>query len=308
MFVEVDPDDVPPGRRVVLPGRGRTYVREVAGPPGAPVVVLLHGLGATGGLNWAGAFSLLGSRFRVIAVDHRGHGRGIRTKKFRLEDCADDVAGLLDELGIESCIPVGYSMGGSIATLMWRRHPRLTSGLVLMATSRNFSGRPADRMAFAAMGLAAAVRLPAPPGARLLFSASQRVPLLGPLIRPPHWALDELCRHDPRSLLQAASALGRFSCHRWAPTIDVPVAVVATTHDRIVPVSRQVSLAAAIPSAVLHPVDSGHLAVGPLGGPTLLEATLDSCTEVARRARLADGGASPLPDACAECDLGLLPA
>jgi len=38
---------LPPGREVVLPGRGSTFVREVAGPPGAPTVVLLHGLGAT---------------------------------------------------------------------------------------------------------------------------------------------------------------------------------------------------------------------------------------------------------------------
>jgi len=55
-------------------------------------------------------------------MDHRGHGRGIRSAKpFRLADCADDVAALADRLGIETFIPVGYSMGGTVAQLMWRR-------------------------------------------------------------------------------------------------------------------------------------------------------------------------------------------
>ena len=44
------------GRRVELPGRGTTFVREVPGPPGAPTVLLLHGWLASGGLNWFQAF------------------------------------------------------------------------------------------------------------------------------------------------------------------------------------------------------------------------------------------------------------
>ena len=64
-------------------------------------------------------YSTLAEHFRVIAMDHRGHGRGIRTfAPFRLADCADDAAGLLSELGIKKVIPVGYSMGGPIALLM----------------------------------------------------------------------------------------------------------------------------------------------------------------------------------------------
>jgi pimeloyl-ACP methyl ester carboxylesterase len=246
--------------------------------------LLLHGLGATAGLNWAGAFHLLGERFRVIAIDHRGHGRGIRTARFRLEDCADDVVGLMDYVGIDTAIPVGYSMGGSIAALVWRRHPGRTRGLVLMATSRNFAGRPADRLWFAAMGLATAIRLPVPPALSVLGSMTRRLPLFGPMIGPPHWVVEELCRHDPQSLLQAAVAVGRFSCHQWAADIDVPVAVVATTQDRIVPIPRQVRLARAIPTAVLHPVNNGHLAVGPMCGLPTIQAMVEACAQVDYRA------------------------
>src|SRR4051794_5248050 len=108
------PSAVPDGRFVDLPGRGTTFIRELAGPPGAPTVMLLHGLSATGGLNWVWSFRPLAGRYRVIAIDHRGHGHGIRTNRFRLADCADDVAALADQLRIGSFVAVGYSMGGPI--------------------------------------------------------------------------------------------------------------------------------------------------------------------------------------------------
>src|SRR5205807_289235 len=54
---------LPPGRTVVLPGRGRTFVREVTGPPGAPTVVLLHGWTATADLNWFPSYAPLARSF-----------------------------------------------------------------------------------------------------------------------------------------------------------------------------------------------------------------------------------------------------
>src|SRR5436309_15731104 len=121
---------LPPGRRRELPGRGTTFVRDLAGPPGAPVLVLLHGLSATADLNWFPSFFPLGRHFRVLAIDHRGHGRGIRSaRRFRLSDCADDVAALADVLEIDRFIPVGYSLGGPVAQLLWKRHPDRVAGL-----------------------------------------------------------------------------------------------------------------------------------------------------------------------------------
>ena len=53
-----------------------------------------------------------------MAIDHRGHGRGLRTlQRFRLEDAADDAAALCELLGLKDVILVGYSMGGPIALL-----------------------------------------------------------------------------------------------------------------------------------------------------------------------------------------------
>jgi len=276
---------VPAGRPVDLPGRGRTFVRELAGPPGAPTVVLLHGLGATAGLNWFASYQALSARYRVVALDHRGHGRGIRTKRFRLADCADDVAALADALDIERFVPVGYSMGGPIAQLLWWRHRDRVDGLVLCATSRNFRGGIGDRVRFA--GLAALGLGLALPG---LANGSGRGWHMGVSLlagRMPAslrgWALQELSGHDPRSVLQAAEAIGRFSSHEWIERIDVPVGVVATAQDDLVPLRRQLKLAGSIPSAVLHPVEGDHMVVARSPG-SFVPGLMEACEQVTRRA------------------------
>src|SRR5437763_16574662 len=103
-------------RLVELPGRGVTRVWECPGPPAAATVMLIHGVTFTAELNWAGVLEALGRHFRVVALDQRGHGHGIRANsRFRLEDCADDVAALAAVLGIERFVAVGYSMGGIVA-------------------------------------------------------------------------------------------------------------------------------------------------------------------------------------------------
>jgi 3-oxoadipate enol-lactonase len=103
------------------------------------VLILLHGIFGTGGINWLTTMDRLGQRFRVLALDLRGHGRGIRPRKrFRFEDNAEDVAATASELGISSAILGGYSMGGPISQLVWRRHRDLVDGLVFAATSYQF--------------------------------------------------------------------------------------------------------------------------------------------------------------------------
>jgi 3-oxoadipate enol-lactonase len=84
------------GHKVLQLPRGRPIAyRDLPGPPGAPTLVLLHGIGMTADLNWAGSFATLRRRFRVVAPDLLGHGRtGGPAPDFRLEDCADDVAEL----------------------------------------------------------------------------------------------------------------------------------------------------------------------------------------------------------------------
>ncbi|MGH3765621.1 MAG: alpha/beta fold hydrolase [Pseudonocardiaceae bacterium] len=64
-------------RVVTVPGQGRTVVWDCPGPPGAPTLLLVHGATMTAELNWSAVFPVLGRRFRVLAFDQRGHGRGL---------------------------------------------------------------------------------------------------------------------------------------------------------------------------------------------------------------------------------------
>src|SRR4051794_13363606 len=131
----------PPGRILEVPGRGDTFVYEMEGPPDAPVLFLIHGLVATTQLNWFPAFPVLADHYRVIATDLRGHGRGFPAgNRFRLSDCADDIAAVADALGVERFIPVGYSIGGPLAPLLWPRPPPPGPGLGLAAAARDFRG------------------------------------------------------------------------------------------------------------------------------------------------------------------------
>jgi pimeloyl-ACP methyl ester carboxylesterase len=263
---------------------------------------MLHGLGATGGLNWSGSQHFLGDRFRLVTVDHRGHGRGIRTRRFRLEDCADDAAACIDALGIGPAIVVGYSMGGPIAALLWRRHPDLVAGLVFCATSRNFGGQPGQKITFGVLDAAGRVPVPLPGslirGAGSIIGAIP-LPQRGPVrdlqwahdLRWAHdlqwahdlrWAIQEMAGHDPRSLVQAGAALGRFDSSGWIGLIDVPASVVVTTRDQLVPPDRQIRLARSIPGATWHGVDAGHLCIGGGGAKERFLSTLrDVCGQVA---------------------------
>ena len=274
---------IPLGRRIELPGRGTTFAREVAGPPGAPTILLLHGLVASGGLNWFQAFRPLGEHFRVIAIDHRGHGRGMRSwRRFRLADCADDAAALLDVLGVEQAIVVGYSMGGPIAQLVWHRHPEKVAGLVFCATSNRFVPGVRERMAFVtAMSAIAgstrvgqlATRVPLAPLQRRIPSAVKARP---DSLRK--WAAAEMRRHDARMLTEALAAVTNFDSRRWLHAVNVPTALMVTAKDHAVPPQEQLRLLVAIPHAIVRQYDEGHTWCAK---PSFGTALTRTCVEVA---------------------------
>lgn len=249
---------LPPGRNLELPGRGTTFIRELPGPPGAPVVVLLHGWTATADLNWFPSYEPLGEHYRVVAIDHRGHGRGVRSsRRFRLADCADDIAAVADALGIDSFVPVGYSMGGPIALLTWHRHRSLVEGMVLCATAGYFRTNGAGGAFSSVLPiLAGAARFTPEPVRRAVASR-----LLGRRLDDGsfgQWAREEIARADPAAVAEAGASLGRFDARGWLGDIDVPVAVVRTTQDTVVGPGRQRRLADTIPGAVLIDVDADH--------------------------------------------------
>lgn len=286
-----DADDVaglpvPLGRRVELPGRGTTFVRELEGPPGAPTVVLLHGWLASAGLNWYQAFTPLSRSFHVVAPDLRGHARGLRSsRRFTLADCADDVAALLDVLGVDSATMVGYSLGGPVAQLAWRRHRDRVDGLVLCSTSHSFMPGMRERFLFTTM-MATAAGTSRVGGLMTSLPTSlvrQWVPIStkGRPNSVQRWAAEEMRRHDVRLVAEAGIALGHYDARKWIGEVDVPTVVVVTTKDRALDPAQQARLAFSIPHATIRQIEQGHVVCAT---PAFASPLVDACTEVVCRA------------------------
>lgn len=261
---------LPPGRPIELPGRGTTFVHHQPAPAGAPTILLLHGLGITAAVQWFTAFPALAERWGVVALDHRGHGRGIRSAEpFALEDCADDAAALLTALGVERAVVVGYSMGSPVAQTFWHRHPSRTAGLVLCAGVHSYRGmEPAPGRVEALTRTIGALRT-----ARFLARHAD------PGRR--RWLLGELWRNDRKVLYEAGMVLGGFDASDWIGGVDVPHAVVVTELDQIVPPARQRLVAKALPAATVHACqcDHGDAVAEPNAFVPALLAALEAVTD-----------------------------
>ncbi|GAB4051073.1 alpha/beta fold hydrolase [Catellatospora paridis] len=103
----------------------------VWGEPDAPPMVLLHGIGGGGPGDWDTVAAQLADRWRVYAVDQRGHGHGDRTSGYAIDLLVADVAGLLDALGLKRVVLIGHSLGGVVAYLFAARHPERVDALVV---------------------------------------------------------------------------------------------------------------------------------------------------------------------------------
>ena len=273
---------LPPGRLIDIPDRGQTFIREVQGPDNAPTLILLHGWTATADLNWFTCFEELGKHFNVVALDHRGHGQGIRSRSsFRLEDCADDVVALADTLGINTFIPVGYSMGGTIAQLIWKQHEHRVNGLVLCSTAPIFAKSREERLGFLGLtGLATIARFTP---TQTVDWITEQVYLQRKAEGLDQWALEEMSGHDWRQILEAGKEIGSFNSLKWLSEVDVPTSVVITTQDQVIPPERQQRLLDLLKDVDVHLVDGGHNAIY-AEQRTYVPKLVAACTSVYQRA------------------------
>lgn len=278
-------DRIPAGRMLELPGRGSTFVIDVPGPtPTAPTVVLLHALGCTAYLSWAMSIGELSRHYRVITLDQRWHGRGIRSPRFRFSDCADDVVAVLDELGVESAVVAGYSMGGAVAQLVWRQHPHRVAGLVLCSTARNYRGASRERLFFPIL-TAAMHPLSGHALARVeqIAASLPEVPSLH-IADTASWGAAEFRSTSAWSMPEVLGELGRFNSAGWIGDVEVPTAVVVTAADHTIPQRRQRRLAAAIDGATVHVAPGGHASIV-LGSATWVPVFLAAVADVVDRGR-----------------------
>ena len=279
---------IPDGRMLELPGRGSTYVTDTPGPRAdSPTILLLHALGCTGLLTWYPSIRPLAERFRVLTLDQRWHGRGIKSDEFSLYDCADDAAALLDVLGIDRAIVAGYSMGSIIAQRFWRQHPTRTAGLVLCATTDRFRSSPSEKVFHAGLELAMVGTRQVSRSRTAVRSARAFAEALDLDSDLHDWAMREFRSTSPWAVGQAVAALGRHHSRPWLSRVDVPTAVLVTNDDKVVSPRRQLEVARRIPGATVHDIDAGH-ACCVMEAETFVPAFVEAVATVYARHRARD--------------------
>jgi pimeloyl-ACP methyl ester carboxylesterase len=243
--------------RTVFVADQEFLVRETGPEDGRPVV-LIHGLGGSSVSEWYQIAPKLATEHRVILIDHRSHGLSpAASSRYEVDDIADDVAGILDELGLGTVDVVGYSMGGVIAQAIAHRHPGRVGNLVLVAT---FAAYP-DRRRLAARVGAVITRAwerltglgtPEVRSAYLLATGAVEV-------RHARWLWEETHRRNPDAGAQATLALLRFDAREWVGRLEVPTLVVIPGRDQLVPPKWQYELAGFIPGVkILEIPDALH--------------------------------------------------
>lgn len=254
------PDWFPPGLTVHVPGRGEVFVRvHRHADPTAPTLLLLHGWTASGDSQFFYAWPALREHYSIVAVDHHGHGRGVRSPEpFDLDRVADDAAYVVRDLGFTRVITLGYSMGGPVSMHVVKRHPDLVAGMVFQATSLEWRRTMADRTKWRFLPLVGpTMRSWWYP--RAISSAMGRLRETNPeLERWLPWLTAETCRNDPRTVVSAGRALSRYDARPWAASIAVPTAMLITTKDRLVKPRKQRALAEAVRAEVFE-VAADHL-------------------------------------------------
>jgi len=115
-------------------------------------LICIHGVGSY--LEaWQGTINEIGSRFRILTFDLRGHGQSTLVKgRYEIDDFVGDTLALADHVGFDSFNLAGFSLGGLIAQRLALTHPQRLKRLVLLST---VAGRTAEERARVLARLAA---------------------------------------------------------------------------------------------------------------------------------------------------------
>jgi 3-oxoadipate enol-lactonase len=222
------------------------------GPAGGPVVAFSNPLGASLEV-WDRQVAALATRFRVLRYDHRGQGGSeVSDGPYSLSTLADDLIGLLDELGIERASVVGLSLGGAVGMQAAAASPTRLDRLVLACTSAHFG----------------------PAGRWLERAATVRRNGIAGLVEPSleRWFTDSARVEDRarcRAMLEATPVEGYAACcealAEWdfrprLGEVRTPTLVVAGAQDEATPLDHAGEIARGIRAPLVVIEGAAHLA------------------------------------------------
>lgn len=214
------------------------------GDPDAPPLVLLHGWTDTS-RAWSLVAPALAERHRLIMPDLRGHGGSAAPACcYALADFADDVALLMDALGIERASLAGHSLGSMIAQRFAAEHPGRVDRLVLIGSTALAPLAHGDALWTAALGIAE----PLDPAADPFLAdwlAQVDLPAAGPAFAAHAEA--EILAVPPHVWHAVARELADVPVGRLAADVAAPVLILAGGRDALFGAEHHASLRAAYP-------------------------------------------------------------
>ncbi len=223
---------------------------------GVPVM-LVHAFPLSG-VMWQTQCAALEGNYRCIVPDMRGFGRSdMPPGPITMEQCADDLAGLLDVLGIERVVLGGLSMGGYIAFAFLRRYAGRVRALVL-ADTRTAADTEEGRA-----GRETNAQIAETQGASAI--ADMMIPILLSPTAPP--ALQAQMRsmiedNQPQGIAAALRGMAlRPDSADLLPHIQVPTLIVCGQEDTLTTPAEMRTMHAAIPgSQFVEIAGAGHAA------------------------------------------------
>ena len=225
------------------------YTRRGKGTP----LVLLHGYPLDHHL-WEEVAPLLEDTFDLILPDLRGFGESTTVgSPYTMDDYASDVAGLLDQLGIQKAAIAGHSMGGYVALAFARLYPERISGLGLVSSQvpadppDRKDGRYKSAAEVSEKGIGGVVETMAPK-----FTSDERLQA---------FARDAMERQQPAAFIGALKAMAeRMDSTPLLPSFKFPVVIIHGKADELIPIDRAREVKNAVPHAHLVELESaGHI-------------------------------------------------
>jgi 3-oxoadipate enol-lactonase len=231
---------------------------QLAGPEGAPVLVLGNSLGTTAEI-WDGQLAALCERFRVLRYDHRGHGRSeVPPGPYTLAELGQDLVALLDGLGVGRVSLCGTSLGGMVGMWLAAHAPQRVERLALLCTSARL-GPPEQWTERAALvrkeGTAALVGTMAARWFTAAFRRRERERVAG--------VLATLAATPGEGYAGCCEAIAAMDLRPDLPAIAAPTLVVAALDDAATPPPHADVIVAGIGRHARRELvtDAAHLAV-----------------------------------------------
>jgi pimeloyl-ACP methyl ester carboxylesterase len=119
-----------PRTRTLKGDRKLAHYDSVTGVAGEPAMLLIHS-SLMRSEDWENVFPRLGTRYRTVAYDQRGHGKSERSPDYSLKAFADDAVHVLRDLMKAPTVIIGHSLGALAALAAAAQAPELVAGLVL---------------------------------------------------------------------------------------------------------------------------------------------------------------------------------